>query len=395
MNIPSSSNNAASKSKTVLYSLSFVALGIVSGSIGPTLPALAEHANVGMKQISNLFVARSLGTVLGSWLLGRMYDRFAGHPLLAVSLLASAAAMAFIPVSNHLWVLIALSVFIGLASASINVGGNTLIVMVHGQQVRPFISLLHFAFGIGGILAPLVVSVFAHRADGLQLAYWMFALLSLPPALMALVSASPAHRIELNGENNPPIPKLTLTLLVFFFFLEIGAEASVMGWLYSYALKQNISPKTATQINSAFWAAFTVGRLATIWLSMRVSALPMVVINLGLTVLFAVALLIVPASPALLWTCSIGLGLFVAPIFPSTFGYAQNKLHLSGNVNGLFLFGSAGGAMFWPRLVGQYFDSQGAQVMTWIVLFALIGALAIILLLSFPLTHSKNEKLTA
>jgi len=369
-------------SKTILYSLSYIALGIVSGSVGPTLPALAAQTNVEIKQISNLFVARALGTLLGSWLVGRMYDRFSGHPMLAAALLASAAALALLPLSNALWIMIALSWFIGLASASINVGGNTLIVMVYGQRVRPYISLLHFAFGVGGIIAPLVVSLFADRADGLRLAYWTFAVLSLPPALMALTLSSPRHRAKHEEEFSLPIPKLTLAFLVFFFFMEIGAEASLMGWIYSYALKQGIDTKMATRINSAFWAAFTIGRLATIWLSMRLNALPMVFTTLCLTILFVTILLVAPASSVVLWICCAGCGLSVAPIFPSTFGFAQNKLHLSGQVNGFFLLGSASGSMFWPWLIGQFFESKGAQVMTWIVLLDLLIAMAIILRVS-------------
>src|SRR5262245_66669477 len=80
-------------SKTILYSIAFTALGLVVGSLGPTLPALAANTQVEMKQISHLFIARSLGTMLGSWLIGRWYDRIAGHPLMAASLLASAITL--------------------------------------------------------------------------------------------------------------------------------------------------------------------------------------------------------------------------------------------------------------------------------------------------------------
>ncbi|MGH9766116.1 MAG: MFS transporter, partial [Blastocatellia bacterium] len=83
--------------KTILYSLAFIALGLGSGALGPTLPALAAQTNAEMKQISNLFIARSFGTMIGSWMIGRLYDRTAGHPLLASSLLASAVAMALMP----------------------------------------------------------------------------------------------------------------------------------------------------------------------------------------------------------------------------------------------------------------------------------------------------------
>jgi len=369
-------------SKTILYSLAFVALGLISGSIGPTLPALAAQTHVEMKQISNLFVARSLGTMLGSWMIGRAYDRVTGHPLLAASLLAAAMALAAIPVTNLLWLLLAISAFIGLASASINVGGNALIVMVHGERVRPFMSAMHFAFGLGGFLAPMLVALFQHRDDGLQWAYWMLALLIAPSVLLTMLSRSPAPQVSHHEERAAAIPALLLGLLILYFFLEVGAEASVMGWLFSYAVGQGVGAQAAYKINSAFWAAFTAGRLVTIALSMRFDALLMVRSCLCLTMLFAAALLTLPTSPALLWACAIGLGVAVAPVFPSTFGYAQNKLHLSGRVTGLFLVGSSAGGMFWPRLIGQFFESRGAQMMAWVVLLDLLGALAIILLVS-------------
>lgn len=369
-------------SKTILYSLAFIALGLVSGSIGPTLPALAAQTHVEMKQISNLFVARALGTMVGSWVIGRVYDRVTGHPLLAGSLFFSAVAMALLPLSSQLLVVVALSVCIGLASASINVGGNALIVREHGEHVRPFMSVLHFAFGLGGFLAPMFVSLFAERENGLRLAYWSLALLSIPPVLLTLFSASPRQRAEHHEEVNAQVPGLLLGLLVFYFFLEVGAEASVMGWIFSYSVKQGIALQEAYKINSAFWAAFTAGRLATIWLSMRFAALPLVLFFMCSATLFALALLVLPVSPIVVWICAIGFGISVAPVFPSMFGFAQKRLHLSGKVTGLFLVGASAGGMFWPRLIGQFFESHGAQMMTWTVVGTLLSALSLILVIA-------------
>src|SRR5215471_2206479 len=109
--------------KTILYSLAFIALGFGSGSLGPTLPALAAQTNTELKQISNLFIARSFGTMVGSWMIGRFYDRVAGHPLLASSLLASALALALMPTVRLLPALMMVSAFMGVSLASINVGG--------------------------------------------------------------------------------------------------------------------------------------------------------------------------------------------------------------------------------------------------------------------------------
>lgn len=60
-------------SKTLLYSLAFIALSLSAGSLGPTLLALAAHTQAEPHQISYLFITRSLGTMLGSWLI-RVYS---------------------------------------------------------------------------------------------------------------------------------------------------------------------------------------------------------------------------------------------------------------------------------------------------------------------------------
>ncbi len=377
-------------SKTFLYSLAFIALGLISGSIGPTLPALAAQTHVEMRQISNLFVARALGTMVGSWLIGRVYDKVRGHPVLAASLLASALAMALLPMSGQLLMAIVLSACIGLASASINVGGNALIVMEHGDRVRPFMGVMHFAFGLGGFLAPMFVSLFADRSDGLRLTYWVLALLSLPPMVMVLISTSPPLCVAHHDDAKAATPGLLPGLLAVYFFLEVGAEASVMGWIFSYAVQQGIAIPEAYKINSGFWAAFTVGRLATIWLSMRFAALPLALLFMGMATLFVVGLLIFPISATLVWICALGFGVSVAPVFPSMFGFAQNRLHLSGKVTGLFLVGASAGGMFWPRLIGQFFESHGAQAMAWAVAGTLIGALVLILAITVPARLKRN-----
>ncbi len=253
--------------KTILYSLAFIALGLGSGSLGPTLPALAAQTNAEMKQISNLFIARSFGTMIGSWMIGRFYDRTAGHPLLAASLLASAVALALIPSAKLMPVLLVLSAFIGITAASINVGGNALIVLVHGDRVRPFISALHFAFGLGGFLAPMLVARLVHRADSLSVTYWSLALIIIPVALLTFASPSPTLHRHKHLNSAEPMPMLIIALFAVFFFLEVGAEATVMGWYFSYAAERGMSARTAAYLNSGFWAAFTVGRLATIWMT--------------------------------------------------------------------------------------------------------------------------------
>ncbi len=366
--------------KTILYSFAFIALGLGSASLGPTLPALAEQTNTELNQISILFIARSFGTMIGCWLIGRFYDRIAGHPLLASSLLISAVALALVPTARLLPVLFVLSAVIGIASASINVGGNALIALVHGEHVRPFISVLHFAFGLGGLLAPALVAQLIHRADSLYLTYWLLALAIIPVALITFLSPSPSLGVH-KRVNSMAEPALMIALFSIFFFLQIGAEATVMGWYFSYGAERGMNSKTASYLISGFWAAFTVGRLATIWMSSRFNAGPLIVVSLSASLFIAFSLLIFPPSTFLLWFGAIGLGLAVSPVFPNVFGLAERLLGLSGKVTGLFMIGSSAGSMFWPWLTGQFFKSHGPQVMALVVALNLFGALAILALL--------------
>ena len=377
--------------KTTLYSLAFIALGLGSGSLGPTLPALAAQTNSELKQISNLFIARSFGTLIGSWLIGRFYDRASGHPLLASSLLASAVALALIPSVKLLPVLFILTAFMGIALASINVGGNALIALVHGERVRPFIGLLHFAFGLGGLLTPVLVAQLIHRPDSLFLTYWSLAVAIIPVALMTFLSPSPPLR-EHKSIDSIAAPALMITLFAVFAFLQIGAEATVMGWYFSYGAERGMNAQTASYMNSGFWAAFTVGRLATIWMSARFNAVPLIATGLSISLLIAFSLLISGPSPFVLWFGAIGLGLAVSPVFPNAFGLAERLLGLSGKVTGLFLVGSSAGSMFWPWLTGQFFKSRGPQVMALVVALNLFGALVILALLISRSARAESSK---
>ncbi len=374
--------------KTILYLLAFICLGLVSGSLGPTIPALAIQTKSQTHEISTMFLARSGGTMVGALLIGRYYDRIAGHPLLAFSLLASAIGMALTPAITVLPALIALSVFIGLAAGSINVGGNALIVLVHGERVRPFMSTLHFAFGLGGFLAPILFTQFLRFDNPVQITYWTLAALTIPTFALILFSRSPETHPHKHHEIAARLSLPLLALFLLFFFLEVGAEASVMGWYFSFASASGITEHDAGWMNSAFWAAFTAGRLATIWLSIRFKAISVIIAHLIFAMGIAIAMFLLPGSKPLFWLGAIGFGLAVAPIFPSTFGYAQRMLGLSGKLTGFFLVGSSAGGMFWPWLIGQFFKGYGPKVMLAAVLFDVIGALGVILFLHRSHAHT-------
>jgi FHS family Na+ dependent glucose MFS transporter 1 len=367
--------------KTILYVLAFIALGIITASLGPTLPMLAAQTQTTTSQISWLFIARSMGTISGALVLGKLYDRYAGHPLLGGALVGAAGVFALIAGAQWLGTVAVLFVIVGWALALINVGGNTLIVLVHGARVGPFLSLIHFAYGLGGLLAPLVARPFAARAEAVRLTYLALAALIVPAGLILFGAASPA--LHAHGQTQAAPAKLTrpILLLLLFFFFEVGAEGAVSGWLFTYASARLGNEAPAFYINSAFWAAFTLGRLLSIPLALRFSERRLVTAHLLGWLTLSVLAPLLPNVTASLWVLAIGSGLGMAPIFPLALAWTQRTLHLSGQISGWILVAAALGAMILPWLVGQLFEPFGARVLFWLVNADLLLALGMLRLL--------------
>ncbi|MCZ7669352.1 MAG: hypothetical protein M5U34_20330 [Chloroflexi bacterium] len=97
-------------------------------------------------------------------------------------------------------------------------GSNTLIVWLHGKAVGPYMNGLHFFFGVGSFLAPIIIAQVITLPNGMQWAYWMLALLMLPAVLYVSRIPSPAMpetaQSAIAGVINWPV----VGLIALFFF---------------------------------------------------------------------------------------------------------------------------------------------------------------------------------
>ena len=381
-------------SATIGYYGGFVALGLVSASLGPTLPGLAEQTRSHLSEVSYLFTARSFGYMFGALLGGRIYDRVPGHPVMAVVLVTMAAMMALVPLASMLWALTAILLVLGLADGALDAGGNTLLVWVHGRRVGPFMNGLHFCFGVGAFLAPIIVAQALLLTGGIAWAYWALALLILPPAmwLVRLRSPeapktglpSPASLARTAGDSTPDDHDGLVALISVFLFLYVGAEVGFGGWIYTYAVALGVgSEAAAAYLTSAFWGAFTVGRLLAIPLSVRFGPRTILIADLTGGVAAVAVILSLSHSLAAMWLGTLLFGLSLASIFPTTINLAGRSMAITGRITGWFLVGSSIGAMSVPWLIGQFFESVGphfAMIAILVDLVATAGVFAVLAL---------------
>jgi fucose permease len=371
--------------KTIGYYAAFVALGLVTASLGPTLPGLAENTRSQLGEISFLFTTRSLGYLLGSVLGGRLYDRVRGHPLMAAVLFVMAAMAALIPLIPLLWLLAVVLLVLGMAEATVDVGGNTLLVWVHRHKVGPFMNGMHFFFGVGSFLSPIIIAQAMLIGGDIAWAYWALALLILPAAIWLLRWPSPMAQRASQDDAAGDLPQtnpLLVALIALFFFLYVGAEVGFGGWVFTYAVTLDLSDETAAAyLTSAFWGALTLGRLLTIPIAARVRP-RFILLGALLGCLASLGVILSwPSSLTVLWLGAFGLGFSMASIFPTTISLAERRMTITGRVTSWFFVGASIGGMSLPWLIGQLFETVGPRAMMFAILVDLILAVGIFIAL--------------
>jgi len=351
--------------RTLLYYIAYAGLGLSIGVFGPSLLRLAENTGTTIAQVSTMFFFHSLGYMLGSLIGGRSYDPIAGNPVLSLMLVCMAVTLAVVPFVNMLWVLIVVVLLLGMAQGSLDVGGNTLLLWTYGNEVGPFMNGLHLFFGVGAFLAPVLVAQSIRIGDNLNLAYWGMAGLMLIPAVGLLFLGSPSQSDEANdlanagGRSNVLLVGMVAAFLLFY----IGMEHGITGWISTYATTTNLLDEiSAAYATSLFWGTFTLGRVLSIPIAIRLR--PRHVLTIDLLGCFAsiMILLLWPGSAAALRISLAGAGFFAAPLFPTIITFAENRMRLSGKTTSLFFVGASIGGMFFPWLIGQCYAGVGPRM---------------------------------
>ncbi|HZE70886.1 MAG TPA: MFS transporter [Pyrinomonadaceae bacterium] len=366
---------------TTAYFGAFVGLGLSVGLLGPTIPGLAEQTHVGLSAISCVFTFRSLGYVLGAVRGGKLFDRRPGNPVMAGMLAAMALMMALVPVAPRLWLLLAVMLVLGAAEATLDVGANTLLLRVHGNRVGPFMNAMHSFFGVGALMAPIVVAQTASFKHPTAHSYFVIALLLLPLAAYTLRLPSPVA-LPANKHEEPPGTNHRLVFLIaLFLFLYVGAEVGFAGWIFTYAVEFKLSEATtAAYLTSLFWGSLTFGRMLTIPLVARLRPRSILVSSLSGSLFSLALMLLSPRSFGAVLTGTMGLGLSMASIFPTTLTFAGRRMKMTGRVTGWLILGSSAGAMLVPFLMGQSFQSGHPRILMVVITTTLLAALAVLAL---------------
>jgi FHS family Na+ dependent glucose MFS transporter 1 len=377
---------------TIAYYLSFIILGLTTAAAGPSLLRLADHTASPLNIISYIFVMSSLGYLIGSFFGGRIYDRFSAHRFMSITLVIMAVTCIFIPISRSLALLLFAMFLNGLAASILDVGCNTLMLWTHGEKAGPYVNGLHFFFGVGSLIAPLLFAQVLLATGDIQWLYWTFAIVSVPLAIWFWFLQEPRHAGRTEEASSRIFPGWPVIVMAVLFFLYVGLELGFGNWIYTYSLKLNLENEiTAARLAAAFWGAFTFGRLLGVWVSTRMRSKPILFMDIiGCAVSIAVMIAWRHSSTAL-WIGTLGLGLSMASIFPTLIMLAGERMAITGTITGWFLVGAGAGSMLLPWLIGQIFVITGPQAMTTVLIVSLVSFVLVFLLFLSMKIQSQSD----
>jgi fucose permease len=308
-------------------------------------------------QAGEFFTAQFLASTFGVAVSGVLVPRFGYRFVMVVGLLFMAAGVGCLPLGSRL---------LGMASvACYGVGlgltiptSNLLVAEVNPASRAAALSLLNFSWSVGAVACPFLFSPF-QRTGRISAFFYVVAgcvlLVSLLLARVTLPHPSDAKNSTIEAAR--PMSEMLRTsaaiALGVLFFVYVGTENTMGGWLASYA-KRAMSHAGTIWVTtpSFFYGGLLAGRALAPMILRRVGEIRVVRSGVAAAIAGLAALLVSRSVAGILVSASV-IGLGLAPVYPivisllsSVFGAGVTRL---GSV--MFMLASIGAASM-PWLVG-------------------------------------------
>lgn len=346
---------ATGRGRVAIY-CGVVLSGMLTTLLGPLLPVLSARWSLADAQAGYFFTAQFIGSMTGAVLTGLLLPR-RGFRFSLVLGFALVAAGAFALGAGN-WAVGLLSVYVFGIGLGFTIACTNLWVSESNPQRRSSaLSVLNFAWGAGAVASPFLFAELYRVGRGGAMLNALAAAFAIVAILLARVPfTEPKKESE---EISPSSPRPGLWSIRFgpslgaLFFLYVGTEIAVGGWVAMHAQRISIGAGTLWALApSFFWGALLAGRALAPAVLRVVSEARIVLGGLALAS-FGVAALLGATSLAQVLAAASLAGFGFSAVFPIlaawislTFGAAAARL-----AGRMFAMGALGGATL-PWLVG-------------------------------------------
>ncbi|UQN09629.1 sugar MFS transporter [Deinococcus sp. QL22] len=337
----------------ILGLVAFLLLGLLYPILGPALPTLSSQFGLQAIGASWLISLNSAGAVLGVLLAGGLASRWSARQraLLAVMLLGL-GGVGLALASNFALALLA-SCWLGVGFGMLDLTVNVWLSTSYAERSAAMLNLLSASFGVGAVLAPLAVG-----SAGGNFRLPLLCCVGLAALLGLLLLTMPRVSAQVEAPSLTPLvgrSRLILGGFMGLFLAYVAVEGGVGTWEVTH-LQDSLGLTTgaASQISAWFWVAFTLGRLISAPLTLRVAPAVLIPCALILAAL-SLALAAIPAAAPWAYTLT---GLFLAPVFTTGLVWLTQVLPGSAAPTRVFAGAFIGPVVFAP-VIGALRDGYG------------------------------------
>ncbi|ANZ21240.1 fucose permease [Streptomyces noursei ATCC 11455] len=297
----------------------FALIGALQSFYGPAIPALRASFGLTPAAAGLGLSAHFIGGVCGVLAFNRVHGRVGNRALLGASYLLMAVGTAGFALAPSWPVALAAALGAGLGFGGIDYGLNQLFAVGFGRRSTAMLNVLNAFFGIGAVGGPIVIG--AVGPDRYPFVFGAFGVLSalLLLFLKGVSNTDPPRPTDSAGDGravSAPLgrsPAWLMAAFVTLYVLHVGVEAGVGGWEPTHLETVGFGAGFAASATSVYWLMMTVGRFLVVPLTLRYSEAAIIMVSCaGMAVCLAAA-----AVPALAPSMYAGVGLFIAPIFPT------------------------------------------------------------------------------
>lgn len=416
--------------------ISYFGHGMSLSIVGPSMLDLQISTSSTLEQVGFTIIGRASGMAVGS-LLNTILHKFMDlQLLLALSLGIGCAFQAYIPNSPNVACLIGCFFANGACMGIVETCCNAyLIKLWGGKRCASFLQALFFSFGLGCLLAPLVVRPFLlpvteemmlegnspfSREDvmirwpfvvvavvlGFSSLLWFyiyFFMKGMPPTEGDTACPSKDGSTTSIGSNSSTEKETTkqkvlrysanLTGMIFVFFY-CGIEVALGSYLTPFAVKSDmhLSKSTGALMSSTYWMTFTFARLATIFYIDFVGPRNNLIIALAL--IAGSNIFLTPFGNTIEWCLWAGIsliGIGMSSVWGTLFAFISYHVNVSETVTSLIVSSACMGECVIPIVFSALLDKD-VRVFLWITLACSIVLVALFVFLYLTLfLYSKGQ----
>jgi MFS transporter, FHS family, glucose/mannose:H+ symporter len=342
---------------TAVAHAAFVPTGIVTVLLGPVLPALSARWSLSDAQAGQFFTAQFLASTVGVALSGALVPRFGYRIVMVLGLIFMAAGVGTLPLGSRVLGMASVACY-GVGLGLTIPACNLLVAEVNPGKRAAAVSLLNFSWSVGAVACPFLLAPFQRTGLIAPFFYGLAGFVLLASASLARVSFP---RTSKRGgpavERARPLIQMLRTpaaiALGVLFFVYVGTENTMGGWLASYAKRLADSSGTLwVTAPSFFYGGLLAGRALAPVVLHRVPEVRLARASMVMALLGMVTLLASHSMAGVMISASV-IGLGLAAMYPITISLLSGAFGSGASRLGSVMFMLAGfGAACMPWLVG-------------------------------------------